>query len=66
MADERDNTPPRGDTAGEVDEQEGDVDREPDDSSLTTLDPGDAVGPDQGGTPGDASGESSAAGAAYA
>jgi hypothetical protein len=47
-----------------VDELEGDVDAEPDDSSLTSLDPGNDIGPDQGGTPDDASGESGAAGAA--
>ena len=56
-------TPPRADTAGEVDELEGDVDAEPDDSSLTSLDPGNDIGPDQGGAPDDASGESGASGA---
>ncbi len=56
-------TPPRADTAGEVDELEGDVDAEPEDSSLTTLDPSNDFGPDQGGTPGDASGESGDPGA---
>ena len=64
MSDRDEWTPPRADTAGEVDVLEGDVDAEPDDSTLTTLDPGDDVGPDQGGTPDDASGESGSSGAA--
>jgi hypothetical protein len=58
-------TPPaRPETAGSVEEYEGDVDAEPADSSLTVLDPGGDVGPDQGGTPGDASGESGDPGSA--
>ena len=58
-------TPPaRTATAGAVDEREGDVDAEPEDSSLTVLDPGGDMGPDQGGVPDDASGESGASGAA--
>ncbi len=63
MADERSTPPTRADTAGTVDLLEGDVDQEPEDSSLTSLDPGNDIGPDQGGTPGDASGESGDAGA---
>ena len=55
--------PTRADTAGDVDALEGDVDREPADSSLTVLDPGNDTGPDQGGTPDDASGESGSSGA---
>ncbi len=62
MRSEFDTPPDRMDTAGAVDEREGDVDAEPEDSSLTVLDPGGDTGPDQGGTPGDASGASGSGG----
>ena len=62
MAEEQDTPPTRPETAGTVDMLEGDVDHEHEDASLTVLDPGNDVGPDQGGTPGDASGEGGAAG----
>ena len=57
-----DDAPPRA-TAGEVDEIEGDVDQQPPDGSETTLDPGNDIGPDQGGAPGDASGQADDPGA---
>ncbi len=63
MWDDLDTPPERLETAGSVDALEGDVDAEPEDSSLTVLDPGGDTGPDQGGAPGDASGESGSGGA---
>ena len=57
-----DTPPERMDTAGSVDELAGDMDAEPEDSSMTVLDPGGDTGPDQGGTPGDASGASGSGG----
>jgi hypothetical protein len=62
MAYEFDTPPERLVTAGTVDEMMGDVDAEPEDSSLTVLDTDGEIGPDQGGTPDDAAGESGISG----